>query len=306
MSYPLSTSRVDEVSITGKTTAGRTWANVIHGLTHDPLGIVQSSDLITAIEAVWVATVKLNITNLTTMTRITSRQVVGLKPKYGSFYLVNFTLVAGSITAALIVDAGSGYKNGTELIPIYDPTGLGAVVYGTWAGGSLASVDVDAGGAGYTAPVSTQDLPDGTSPVPNRLEWMYGAQDFAAFTDTGGVLPDSLPSFNSWSIRLRSAAPGRYGRSSAHWPGVPESDTVNDAFTGGAVTFANGSAVSMYATPIPGPFGTTWVCGTYSKLQLARQTPKGAITVSNPYFSPISTAVCNVNVGSMLRRKAIV
>src|SRR4051812_13168425 len=70
-------------------------------------------------------------------------------PAYGAAGTV--TKVNGVITAIAVALAGFGYQS-APTVTVEDPTGTGATVTATVAGGKVTGFVVGAGGTGYSAP----------------------------------------------------------------------------------------------------------------------------------------------------------
>lgn len=302
MAYNLSANHLDEVAITGKfVSSGRQWANVFKGVLTN--GAATSTELLTAVDNIWGGGLQALLSQDVSTLQIACRQIVGFKPQFGSFYNLTINHPLGAISSAIINDPGSGYHDGTRVVPVGDQgPGIGGRLNLTFVGGSLSSVTVNAPGSGYVAPFVAVDPPDNPPSVEgNPLRFQFGASDFKVVAHTGGVATDRATSFNAFSIRLRSARPGRFGRSSAHWPGVPEASTTLDALTNAAAvtTAAQGlyqAALVLNATP------SDWQASTLSLKEIEENGVQPGDQLVG-WSAAITTVACNTNVGSMLRRK---
>lgn len=301
--YTTSYAQPDQVAITGKfVSSNYTWASVFHGKSDatSPGTPGTSTDLLAAIAIGWNS-VLANLSADVVTDLITVRQMTSTKAAIGRLFDVTITASLGALSTVTINDAGLGYATGSATINVLDTgPGTGGKINVTYSGGVLSTATVFSPGSGYVAPYIRVPLPNA---VPgNKLVFAYGSSDVATSTAAGLVATDRQPSFDAVSIRLRSAAPGRYGRSSAHNPGVPESATTNDSLNVPA-TYQAG-AVQLYASPLSmGAGHSTWQCVTASPAWLYSLGLYPALPSPGTYFPFITSCICNPKVGSMLRRK---
>lgn len=308
MAYTLDPTILDEMTLKGKfLSSGKKWAHVLHGKRDSIGAAVTSTQLLSRAEQGWhtvANAVDGNLSQDIQLQEIDVRQVLTYKSRFGRVTQLGLTIAGGVITAVAILDPGAGYINGGDFAIIWDNagTGTGAIISLTYTGNVCTAAAVVAGGVGYSnLTYATAPLPDLTAG--NRYDYVYGAADFlAGLTDNGSLVTDREPSFNSVSVRMRSAFAGRAGRGAAHWPGIVEAQTTGDIINVGDLTLLQAAATQWFITPWGGGLPTNWVRVILSPTRM-HLIPPSANPTTAQYSSPISTAIVNTNVGSMLRRK---
>lgn len=314
MSYNLNPNRIDEMSLQGKfISSGKKWAHVLHGVYNGVAAPVTSQQLLTEAIAEWatgLAPVMAHLSSDVQLNQINLKQVVTWKSRFGRVTQLGITIVGGALTAVVVLDAGTGYSNGTDFATIVDfaHTGTGAAITLTYAGGSCTGAVITDPGAGYSLKTEAlAPLPDAIAD--NRQDVVYGAQDFiGGLSDNGSIATDREPSFNAISIKMRSGFPGRYGRGAAHWPGITEAQTTKDVINAPDLANLQTDANSWFVTPFSGPpipAGAAWQPFIFSPKLFHSANPLdiGTNIVVSDYASQITTAIVNTNVGTMRRRK---
>lgn len=141
----------------------------------------------------------------------------------------------------------------------------------------------------------------------NQIRFLDDAFDaFTSFTHTvsGGVSGDSMPSFNSAYISLRSAIRSKKFRGGKHLGPLSESDTSSgtaDIFNGGALTNFGNVAAALKAT-LTDSLSNVWTPVVWSRKY------RGTVYKSNPtvlYVANITDAILNKRIGRMRKREVI-
>lgn len=305
MSYNLSTTLLDQVSHTGTLLDGRKWAHVYYGVWNGLGTQPTSADLLTGMDSRFHGQVDPLMVSTVLTTAVKCRQLNGWRVKYGTQAVVVPTVIAGVVTALTVINGGSGY-NASPGYTTLDPAGGSGATFGfIVSGGAIISGTVYTGGTGYSTGLQiVPAMPDGASVYPNRRKPIFASADSKIVARTGGVGTDELPNFNAFSIQMRNGLPGRYGRQSAHWPGVPEASTTGNKLQGGVITSATAAAVVMYTTPFvffagAGFWTTRGVSQSYLFFYSANNAGAGYLS-----SSATTTAFANPIIGVMRRRKS--
>lgn len=314
MAYNLSSNFPDQMSLLGHfVSSGKKWAHILYGRIGAIGPVTTSQNLLLSAHSSFTAgptSIMQFMSQDVQLDQMTLKQVQSYHADVGTLTELSLTIAAGVITGVAIVNPGAGYANGTDkaIVVDYQKTGTGAVINLTYAGGVCTAATIVNGGVNYSASTfATAPLPDGSGP--NRYDLVFGAQDFVGpFTDAGGINTDRATSFNAFSIKMRSGLAGRSGRGAAHWPGVAEAQTLLDNLTGATLAGMQPNVTDWFVNPFtaaPIPAGASWQPQILSQKQM-RFTPPSTFpgSATQPFWlSPISTAVLNAPVGSMLRRK---
>jgi hypothetical protein len=127
-----------------------------------------------------------------------------------------------------------------------------------------------------------------------------------AIPEGGGFQPDdSLPSHDSYLLRLRTGYGGRSRNGSLHLAGIPEGSSSNSRIEGSLLTDLRGVGDFLLARYGVGGSSDGFLWGLYSrKLGDVRTTiPVVSIDHSLTGFYPITSVVASNEVSTILKRK---